>query len=191
MLVSAHDVARELRDRLPDVGVTKIHKMLYYAQGWSLARTGEPLFSEHISAWANGPVVATLWHDEDKQLEIPPALELDEQQTAIVDEVIERYGHLTAAQLSEMTHQEAPWRNAAESEEPNPPIRRLALLAHFATERGMERALGIRTDSSMDEDAARLEASIITDPNALSAQALAQVDDDARRLAADHASRAS
>jgi uncharacterized phage-associated protein len=191
MRVSAHDVARELRNRIPGLGDTNVHKMLYYAQGWSLARTGNALFDESIEAWTNGPVVATLWHDEDKQREIPPALDLDEEQMAIIDEVVERYGHLSARKLSEMTHEEPPWRNASAKPTPNPPIRRLALMAHFATVRGLEHAQGVRIDPEITERAAAFEPSIVTDPDKLPPEFLAQIDEDLAMLEARRAERAS
>jgi uncharacterized phage-associated protein len=190
MLVSAHDVARELRRRVPGVGVTNVHKMLYYGQGWSLALNGEPLFGEGLEAWTNGPVVATLWHDEKHNREIPPALVLDEQQMAIVEKVVERYGHLSAAELSEMTHQEAPWRNAMASEDPNPPIRRRALLAHFATVRGMDHAEG-GADAELDERLSVLQRSLVKDFDVLPVDYQAQVEEDARKLSARLANRAS
>ena len=40
MTVSAHDVARELRARRPELKTVQVHKILYYAQGWHLAWTG-------------------------------------------------------------------------------------------------------------------------------------------------------
>ena len=49
MSISAHDVAAELRRRFNgDPGVVKIHKLLYYAQGWhltwvSMAKLQSPL----------------------------------------------------------------------------------------------------------------------------------------------------
>ena len=58
MTVSAHDVAREIRQQLPRVGILKLQKLLYYCQGWYIAWTDAPLFGEQIEAWANGPVVA-------------------------------------------------------------------------------------------------------------------------------------
>src|SRR5262249_49336794 len=64
MAVSARDVAPALRERLPDLGTVKLHKLLYYCQGHHLAIFGEPLFSETISAWDMGPVVGTLWRGE-------------------------------------------------------------------------------------------------------------------------------
>jgi hypothetical protein len=41
---SARDIASALRQRLPDIGVKKLHKLLYYAQDHRLAAFGRPLF---------------------------------------------------------------------------------------------------------------------------------------------------
>ncbi|MDR1531499.1 MAG: DUF4065 domain-containing protein [Clostridiales bacterium] len=39
----------------------KLQKLLYYAQGVHLARTGKPLFDETIKAWDYGPVVPQVY----------------------------------------------------------------------------------------------------------------------------------
>jgi uncharacterized phage-associated protein len=69
--VSAHDVAREIRKRMPGVPVKKLHKLLYFSQGHHLATFRVPLFAETISAWDMGPVVGRLWHREDKGYDEP------------------------------------------------------------------------------------------------------------------------
>jgi len=40
----------------------KLHKLLYYAQGWHLGRTGKPLLDETLGAWTYGPVVSSIHH---------------------------------------------------------------------------------------------------------------------------------
>lgn len=116
--VSAHDVAREIRDRLPSVGRVKVHKLLYYCQGWHLTWTGKPLFREPIEAWSNGPVIADFWADEQHDRGVPPPQTLSAEQQSIVDYVLERYGRMTGKQLITMTHSEDPWRDVSESEDP-------------------------------------------------------------------------
>ncbi len=117
MSISAHDVAAELRRRFKhDPGVVKIHKLLYYAQGWHLAWTGERLYSEHIEAWTNGPVVADLWRDEKYDHPKPAPQELAGPQLATIDYVVARYGQCTARELIRRTHEEAPWRDASEAD---------------------------------------------------------------------------
>lgn len=111
---SAHDIARELRERLPGIGVTKLHKLLYYCQGWHAAWTGEPMFGEEIEAWDMGPVVADLWHDEDKDREPPEPSEVTDSARATISYVVTRYGQLSGKDLIRLTHNEAPWRDVSE-----------------------------------------------------------------------------
>lgn len=137
MSISAHDVAAELRQRFGyDPGAIKIHKLLYYVQGWHLAWVGEPLFRERIEAWLNGPVVANLWHDEKKDRPRPDSSPLVGAQLATIDYVVERYGKCTARELIRLTHDEDPWRDASEADANgwglgNPEIDHAALLRWF------------------------------------------------------------
>jgi hypothetical protein len=71
MVLSAHDVAAELRRRMPGLPTVKLHKLLYYCQGHHLADLGEPLFAETVTAWDMGPVVGELRRAE-KDGETPP-----------------------------------------------------------------------------------------------------------------------
>ncbi len=41
----------------------KLQKLLYFCQGFTLAMTGKPLFSEAIVAWEHGPVVREVWDE--------------------------------------------------------------------------------------------------------------------------------
>jgi uncharacterized phage-associated protein len=41
----------------------KLQKLVYFAHGWYLALTGQPLISETIQAWQYGPVIPTLYRE--------------------------------------------------------------------------------------------------------------------------------
>lgn len=41
----------------------KLHKLLYYIQGWSLAGLGRPAFVHDLEAWRDGPVSTSLRDD--------------------------------------------------------------------------------------------------------------------------------
>lgn len=114
---SAHDVARELRALLPNCGLVKLHKLLYYCQGWNLAWSGSPMFQEKVVAWVNGPVVASLWADEKYDRGRPHRRDLGPDSLATVRYVIQRYGHLSGRELIRLSHQEAPWREVSESDD--------------------------------------------------------------------------
>ncbi len=96
----------------------RLQKLLYYAQGWSLAQRNKPLFTERIEAWANGPVVRVVYPAfADCGFEaIDPKRggpgDLTEEERAFVRDVWEAYKGYSATALREMTHGEAPWKDA-------------------------------------------------------------------------------
>jgi uncharacterized phage-associated protein len=114
MPVSAHDVAREIRRLVPDVGDVKLHKLLYYCQGWHLSWLGTPMFAEPIEAWANGPVIADLWRDEKHGRPCPAERPLDESALGTLHFVLSRYGRLSGRELIHLTHGEDPWIEVSE-----------------------------------------------------------------------------
>jgi uncharacterized phage-associated protein len=149
--ISAHDVARFLRSRRPDASTTQVHKWSYYGQGWHLVLTGLPLFGEQIKAYAYGPVVDKLWAAEKHGLPIPPERELKGSHELVLDLVRERLGNLTAGELRDRTHDEAPWRDIAHSDDDvSPVITHEALVEWF--ERSGE-AAAIRAAAFAIEDA--------------------------------------
>ena len=116
----ARAVATVLRERLPGVGVKKLHKLLYYCQGHHLATFGRPLFDETVSAWDMGPVVGSLWFAE-KQGIVPlddPSPPLAEAELNTVGYVLSRYGRLSGRDLEILSHAEDPWQRADFSRRP-------------------------------------------------------------------------
>lgn len=98
----------------------KLQKLLYYAQGFSLAILGKPLFNEDFEAWEYGPVIRKIYEEYrsygDKALPKPENFTFDpysEEEKKLFDEIYDAFGQYSAWALSEMTHQTAPWRNAA------------------------------------------------------------------------------
>ena len=134
MTVSAHDVARELRHRSPLMGILKMHKLLYYCQGWFVAWSGRPMFDETIQAWENGPVVADLWHDEDKGRGLPEPRQLDEEMHLVIDYVMHRYGNLSGRDLVQLTHSESPWDGAYKAGGYNAVIPVESIAGYFSNE---------------------------------------------------------
>jgi len=118
MTVSARDIAAELRRRDPRLGLAKLHKLLYYVQGWHLAWTGDPAFEEQVEAWTNGPVVADLWREErydSPRPHRPPRI--DDRTLAVIDYVCSRYGQKSGSQLIQMTHTEDPWQEVSQRDD--------------------------------------------------------------------------
>ena len=118
--VPARAVAAVVRERLPGVGVKKLHKLLYYYQGHHLATFGRPLFEESISAWDMGPVVGSLWFAEKQGPAASDAapLPLGEAELNTVGYVLSRYGRLSGRDLEVLSHAEDPWQRADRSRRP-------------------------------------------------------------------------
>lgn len=101
----------------------RINKLLYFAQGWSLARLGKPLFKENILAWKHGPVVKKVYNrfrfagsnkiaqmihgTYDKDLK-------KEEQDLLIDALL-RYDNYSTSGLVTLSHQKnSPWAMARE-----------------------------------------------------------------------------
>jgi uncharacterized phage-associated protein len=140
-MLNAHDVAVQLRRRLPGVGAKKLHKLLYYCQGHHLAAFDEPLFSETISAWNMGPVVGALWHKEREGDRPMGEARPTEAQLNTIGYVVSRYGALTGRDLENLTHSEQPWVIANASRLPNGSTRiELAWIRDYFMTYGMDDA---------------------------------------------------
>ena len=112
------DVARYILERKGSMTAMKLQKLVYYAQAWSTVWDERTLFRSKIEAWANGPVVHQLYsHHRGKfkvsVADIPGDLrKVDAKARETIDAVLKYYGEKPAYWLSQLTHQEAPWRDA-------------------------------------------------------------------------------
>jgi len=98
----------------------KLQKLVYYAQGFHLALTGEPLFEDPLEAWEHGPVVPSLYRGFKQHGAEPiPAPEngfdfaaYPKDVRELLDEVFSVYGQFSASKLRNLTHEESPWKEA-------------------------------------------------------------------------------
>ena len=131
-------VDQEAGDSLSNL---KLQKLVYYAQGFHLALNSSPLFSEEIAAWAHGPVVPELYRSfkQHRAEPIPPPEggingdDYPQDVRELLDEVYSVYGQFSASKLRNMTHEEAPWRDA-QSASPFSTIPHAAMEKYFATQ---------------------------------------------------------
>jgi uncharacterized phage-associated protein len=111
------DVASYILKEMGEMTTMKLHKLLYYCQAWSLVWDEAPLFNDQIEAWANGPVIRSLFDFHRGKYTIStlnvgnPDL-LSPKQKETVNSVLTFYGDKSAQYLIELTHLEAPWREA-------------------------------------------------------------------------------
>jgi uncharacterized phage-associated protein len=116
-VAEVNDVAAALLAQTGPVTTMKLQKLVYYSQAWHLVFQSEPLFSDVIEAWPQGPVTRILYekHRGQRQVASWPAGNKDnltEVEQHTVRWVLDKYGHFSAESLSQMTHMEAPWRIA-------------------------------------------------------------------------------
>ncbi|EKO3438250.1 DUF4065 domain-containing protein [Vibrio fluvialis] len=120
-MADVKDVAKyfiQLADE-KDEGISnlKLQKLVYYAQGFYLALTDDPLFHEDIEAWAHGPVVPELYHEYKdfgrEAIEPDPKFNkytrLTKDEVDHIEEIFDVFGQFSAWKLRNMTHEEAPW----------------------------------------------------------------------------------
>lgn len=118
MRTRAVDVADYVLSRLGSMTAMKLQKLVYYCQVWSLVWTEHELFSEHIEAWANGPVVRSLYNKHRGHFKVGKGFfggeieRLSSEQRDVVHRVLSFYGAKDPQWLSNLTHLESPWKDA-------------------------------------------------------------------------------
>ena len=96
----------------------KVQKLLYYAQGASLALRGIPLFEEDFERWQHGPVVREIYHSlkefRSSHIAIPTACadaaNLTGEERSLLSEIYNKFGQFSAWRLRDMTHAEEAWK---------------------------------------------------------------------------------
>lgn len=131
MLVAAYFIAiDELREDA-DVTQLKLHKLLYFAQANYLASTGYRLFASDIEAFEHGPVVEEIrphFKQYGRQIIVSAddavahnatqdAKELPLDVIEFLDAVWQRFGQLSASELRQISHDDAPWEKHYDPEQ--------------------------------------------------------------------------
>lgn len=118
-MATLFDVAKYITEQTGEVSAMKLQKLMYYAQAWNLVWEEEALFPNDFQAWANGPVLPTLYARHRGMFKVDASLfseansaNLTEAERGNVDKVLAFYGDKTAQWLSNLTHQENPWLEA-------------------------------------------------------------------------------
>ncbi len=116
MATTVHDVAAAVLAKTGPISTMKMQKLVYYSQAWNVAITGQRLFPEDFQAWANGPVCRPLFNRHRGYFSVShwdgDPSKMNEFDDAIITLVVNKYGPLSAGQLSALTHSEDPWKLA-------------------------------------------------------------------------------
>lgn len=106
--------------------VMQLIKLVYIADGWSLALRNKPLSNDTPQAWQYGPVYPTVYKAFShfgsqpitspavhKGTDLPYAEEFAPDEEELLRAVVKGYGKLSAFGLSRLTHQSGtPWKEA-------------------------------------------------------------------------------
>jgi uncharacterized phage-associated protein len=124
-MTTAESAARYLlhlaaTDREPSpITQMHLHKLLYFAQGWSLAVRSRPLFNEDIQAWNHGPVVPALrpmfqrfGRNPIDRAEGADDIGVTPDDRTLLDSIWRQYRRYSASGLRAITHRQAPWADA-------------------------------------------------------------------------------
>lgn len=112
------------RDSGSTITPLKLQKILYYAQGYYLAKNNKPLFDEDFEAWAHGPANPNIYKKYKKYAydTIPYPGEdvknINADTAKFLDYIWDMFGIYDGKYLEELTHNEEPWINARKGYEP-------------------------------------------------------------------------
>lgn len=104
-----------------------LHKIMFFAHGWSIGERGRPLVAATFEAWQHGPVMPIIYRQFSKSgrqpvrdratrvdvasgRDVPVAGSLAADDAAFVERVTEMLGPVSALVLSDMSHEPGgPW----------------------------------------------------------------------------------
>ena len=98
----------------------KLQKLCYYTEAWHQALYNSTLIKNcHFEAWVHGPVCPELYETYKSYgwIDIPRLInkpEIDHETEEFLEIVYATYGEFSGHQLENITHDEAPWKEARE-----------------------------------------------------------------------------
>jgi uncharacterized phage-associated protein len=155
------EIANELLSQpgaLGSLTQMQLQKLTYLANGWNWAVNGENLIGDAVEAWDYGPVYRDLYEhtkffgkqpltrlvtpDDSEAARVfgrrddasapPYRATLNEWEKAVVGHVWRRYGRMSGAQLSSLTHQHGtPWFETYMTAGKSKPINQELIKRHY------------------------------------------------------------
>ena len=137
------DVAKYILEKTGSISAMKLQKLVYYSQVWHIVWEEEELFSDKVSAYSNGAVIGTLFHEHKGMFKVRSedfpqgnSERLSDPVKEDIDKVVDFYGKYTAQQLSDLNHREKPWIDARKGLSPgepcNNPITPAAIMEYYS-----------------------------------------------------------
>lgn len=129
--IVANAVLYRARQRGISISHLKLQKLVFFTHAWSLAILDEPAVLEPPEAWEHGPIFGSLFYrlknrgheairdyiptidDQTNTYRSMMPLQEHEEFWGILEQVLDRYGHFTALELSALGHEKGgPWDQA-------------------------------------------------------------------------------
>jgi uncharacterized phage-associated protein len=120
----------------------RLNKLLYFAQGCSLAKRNKPLFDDDIQAWTYGPVIPAVYHCFKSYKKEPidrvyrsydPSVFSDEEFDLLLD-VAREFGKFTSPTLVNISHSHSgPWHKVFDNN-PGGEIKKEDIKKYFQTD---------------------------------------------------------
>ena len=126
--ITIFDIAKYILKKYGEMSTLKLQKLCYYIQAWYMVWFDRPIFKEDFEAWTNGPVCSELFRvhkgmyniNESKLLYGNPDI-LNIYERNFIDFVLDKYASMSSDDLTELSHNEAPWKAARQNLESNSP----------------------------------------------------------------------
>jgi uncharacterized phage-associated protein len=101
----------------------QVQKLVYFAHGWNLGLKDSRLIEQSVEAWEWGPVIREIYKAFKcygsgaigEEAKCPPIPATDTATTSLLNKVFEKYGSMSAWQLSRLSHLPgSPWEKTWE-----------------------------------------------------------------------------
>ena len=137
------DIARYIIERCNrqerSISNLKLQKILYFVQAEFLVSTGHPCFDEDFEAWSFGPVIPKVYHRYKVYGagSIPVSeyktqnLLITQSDQEIMNRMIDECSKYSATLLVNVTHRQAPWRQAYKKNGRNNIITKISIKKYF------------------------------------------------------------
>lgn len=116
----------------------KLQKLLYFAQGWYMARYGKPLFAAPIEAWRLGPVVPLIYSEyqrfgKNPIHDAPPTEDaFTAEEFELLMDIVREYWQFSTSALVDMAHEAGtPWAKAYRADTPHIPLDNAEIRKYF------------------------------------------------------------
>lgn len=141
----ANEILKYARQSGKNLTVMQLIKLVYVANGWSLALLDRPLFEDQIQAWRYGPVIPNVYRAFNRFGSAPitqPAIneftnleysaDFEPKARRLIHYVVDAYGDLHAFELSRRMHASGtPWTETMSRLGPYSVIQPSLIKKHF------------------------------------------------------------